>query len=799
MKFSESWVRDWVNPDINVDELVAQLTMAGLEVDGVESVDQDFTDVVVAEILSAEPHPNADKLQICIVNSGDAEVQIVCGAPNARSGIRVPLARVGAVLPGDLTIRKAQMRGVESCGMLCARDELGLPEVASEPGGVWELPQDAEVGQSLHDYLGLDDQVIEVDLTPERADCLSIRGVAREIGVLNHLGVKEPEVGSIEAVHQQELGVDVLAPEDCPIYLGRVISDVNPDAQTPLWMRQRLERSGIGCISPIVDITNYVLMELGQPLHAFDLDRLNGGIRVRHALEGEPLDLLDGSQAKLSGDNLVIADDQGAVALAGIMGGSATAVSESTSCLFLESAFFHPRAMSGRARALGLHTESSHRFERGVDYELQRPAMERATRLILDICGGDPGPVIEAINAEEVPINEPVTLRKSRLELLLGVKFEAQRVQKILERLGMHILHQEEDSWTLVGPSWRFDIEIEADLIEEIARIHGYDQLPERTAQARQPVGKHRERSIETSQFIDQLVARGFREVINYSFIDPSVHQLCLGEAPAITLENPIASGMSSMRTSLVPGLLQAVNHNLNRQRTDLRFFEHGLCFIPHGEKLSIDTLVQTSRIAGVLTGGRAPEGWANTRDEVDFYDAKSEVELLTSNDPAKEISFVADTDQQMYHPGQCARVEQDGQFLGYVGAIDRRVLRVLDIERPVYAFELECSLLTDVAIPAFEELSKFPEVRRDIALIVDRDIGVAAMLGVARQSSPKLLSDARIFDVYEGEGIGSNKKSVAIGLIFRDFSRTLHEQEVTMQVEKILGAMSSQFNAVQR
>ena len=796
MKFSEAWVREWVNPDIDTDTLVAQLTMAGLEVDGVEQVAGDFDGVVVAEIISTEQHPNADKLRVCTVNSGDEKLQIVCGAPNARSGIRVPLAKVGAVLPGDFKIKKAKLRDVESFGMLCAREELG---VSGDSSGLWELPADAPIGDSLSDYLALDDKIIEVDLTPNRADCLSIRGVAREVAVLNNSPVDELEIKAIAAQSDDVFNVALESPQDCPNYLGRVIKNVNVNAETPLWMQSKLERSEIGSISPVVDVTNYVLLELGQPMHAFDLSTLSGGIRVRKADQGEKLTLLDKREVELNPEVLVIADHKKAVAMAGIMGGLETSVTNQTQDIFLESAFFNPLSINGKAREFGLHTDSSHRFERGVDYELQEKAIERATQLLIDICGGTPGPVVAATSETDVPVNQSVRLRKSRLERLIGASFETDQVTEILQRLGMKIENQDDEGWTLTGPGWRFDIQIEADLIEEIARVYGYDRLPERTPSCSQSLVNVTESRLNARRPADHLVSNGFREVINYSFIDPAVQEACVGDVPAIHLENPIASDMSVMRTSLLPGLLKTVEHNLKRQRTDLRLFEEGLCFIPATSPATTENLNQVNRIAGVMVGSRLPESWANTKEKVDFYDIKHEVEQLCNLAIDSCLEFASESGMSLYHPGQSALVTKDGQSIGYLGAVHPAVLKALDIDQRVYAFELEQDAILDTRVPDFEPLSKFPEVRRDIAIIVDRELPASALVNTAKQASGELLSNARIFDIYEGQGIDSNKKSVGIGLTFRDYSRTLNDEDVTSLVEKILALLASEFGAVQR
>ena len=792
MKFSEAWVREWVDPPLDTQQLCAQLTMAGLEVDGAQPVAGAFTQVVVAEIQSTRPHPKADRLQICQVATATTgePLQIVCGAPNARAGMRAPLAMVGARLPGDIRIEKAKLRGIESQGMLCSRAEIG---VAGDSTGLWELPPEAPLGQPLVDFLQGDDQIIGLDLTPNRADALSIRGIAREIAVLNQIPLREPTIQPVPATSDARLAVDIQAAADCPLYCGRIIEGVDAQAATPLWMARRLERSEVGPVSALVDITNYVLLELGQPLHAFDRDQIQGDIAVRHALDGESLELLDGSRPKLNADSLLIADHRGPLALAGIMGGAATAVTAETRNIFLESAFFSPAALAGQARTYGLHTDASHRYERGVDYELPAQALERATALISEICGGQPGPLIAAGDPQQVPHNPPVRLRKARLERLLGVPFTAAQVTDILERLGMQISEQHPDSWTVVAPSWRFDIRIEADLIEEVARIHSYAKIPERTPPAAHPMPAAPESRLPPQRLADQLVARGFREAINYSFIAPDLHRLCVGtETPAIRLQNPIAADMALMRTALLPGLLQTVQYNLRRQRGPLRLFESGLCFVPQedaeqGTDATVENLAQIERIAAMLTGDRWPESWANESQPLDFYDAKREVELLLAASRA-QATFAAQRDHPLFHPGQCASVSKQGTAIGTVGAIHPRVTQALDIDQPVYAFELDLPPLLDAKLPHFQALSRFPEVRRDLALLVADQVPAAELLAAVQDAGGVLLCEARLFDLYAGPGIDRGKKSVG-----------LSEQEIAAQTEQILSTLADQFGAVQR
>ncbi|MFA5494940.1 MAG: phenylalanine--tRNA ligase subunit beta, partial [Porticoccaceae bacterium] len=578
MKFSESWLREWVNPPVDSAELVSRLTMAGLEVDSVEPLAPPFDGVVVGEIVAIAPHPDADKLRVCQVAGGvDGPVQVVCGAPNARLGLKVAFATLGAVLPGDFKIRRAKLRGVESFGMLCAEKELGVSE-ADE--GLWELPADAPVGAELRQYLGLDDNLIEVDLTPNRGDCLSINGLAREVGVLCEVEVSPPPVAPVAATIADTFPVSLEADGHCPRYVGRVIRAVDITRPSPGWLVDKLVRSGVRTIDPVVDVTNYVLLELGQPMHAFDLARLRGGIRVRPSAAGESLTLLDDSQRTLNAGTLLICDDSGPVAMAGVMGGAGTAVSASTSTIFLESAFFDPMAVVGQARQYGLHTDSSHRFERGVDPALCIVAMERATALLLAIVGGEPGPLVVTELSDHLPAPKTVTLRRERLDQQLACVLDDATVEGIFARLGCEVREAGRSGWTVAVPSWRFDITIEADLVEELARVYGYNNLPTRVLASPLAIAPRDEARLALPRLRHELVARGFREAITYSFVDPRIQQLLDPENPAVAVANPISSDMAVMRTSLWSGLIPALQHNLNRQQSRVFLFETGLRFI---------------------------------------------------------------------------------------------------------------------------------------------------------------------------------------------------------------------------
>ena len=606
MKFSEQWLREWVSPQLDTQAIADQITMAGLEVDAVEAVAAAFSGVVVAEVLTKEKHPDADKLNVCTVNDGSGEpVQVVCGAANVDIGQKIPFAQVGGVLPGDFKIKKAKLRGVESRGMICSASELGLEEETSP--GILVLANSAPVGVDFREYMHLNDMTIEVDLTPNRGDCLSVKGLAREVGVLNRLAVTPPVIEPAAAVIDDTFAVSVEAPEQCPRYVGRLIKGINVKAETPLWMVERLRRSGIRSIDPVVDVTNYVMLELGQPMHAFDRDNLNGRIVVRMAKEGERLTLLDGQDVALRPGTLMIADEAGPLAMAGVMGGENSGVNETTQTIFLESAFFTPLAIAGKARSYGLHTDASHRFERGVDPELATAAIERATRLLLDICGGQPGPVTACVSEEHVPASRTILLREARLESALSKKLANEDVTDILTRLGLEVSQQAE-GWSAVAPSWRFDVAIEEDLIEEIARIHGYNNLPVRRPAARLALRSADEATLTQAQLRRQMVARGFQEAITYSFVAPELQAAILPDAVSPVLANPISADLSVMRASLFPGLVRAMEHNLNRQQTRVRLFETGLVF--NGE---LDQLSQVPMMGALVCGSRETEGWAGS------------------------------------------------------------------------------------------------------------------------------------------------------------------------------------------
>ncbi|MEW9904457.1 phenylalanine--tRNA ligase subunit beta [Pseudomonas putida] len=792
MKFSEQWLRGWVNPQVSRDELVARLSMAGLEVDSVTPAAGQFSGIVVGEILATEQHPDADKLRVCQVSNGQETFQVVCGAPNARPGIKIPFAMIGAELPGDFKIKKAKLRGVESFGMLCSAAEL---QISEENDGLLELAADAPVGEDIRQYLNLDDASIEIGLTPNRGDCLSIAGLARDVSALYDVPVTRPQVPAVAPAHDEVRPVEVCAPAACPRYLGRVIRNVDLSKPTPLWMVERLRRSDVRSIDAAVDITNYVMLELGQPMHAFDLAEINGGIRVRMAEEGEKLVLLDGQEVALRADTLVIADHTRALAIAGVMGGEHSGVNtEKTRDLFLESAFFEPISVAGKARSYGLHTDASHRYERGVDSQLAREAMERATALVLEIVGGEAGPIVEALSEQHLPKVAPVTLRADRINQMLGMDMAAAQVEQLLNALGLKTSADGAGQWTVEVPSHRFDISLEVDLIEELARLYGYNNLPVRYPQARLAPQTRPEARGELPTLRRLLVARGYQEAITYSFIDPKLFELFTPGVEPLLLANPISSDMAAMRASLWPGLVKALQHNLNRQQDRVRLFESGLRFVGQ-----LGDLKQQPMIAGVATGSRLPEGWANGRDSLDFFDVKADVEALLGYSGAlDDFTFVAGKHPAL-HPGQTARIERDGKEVGYIGAIHPELAKTLGLERPVFVFELVLGEVVEGRLPKFSELSKFPEVRRDLALIAGRDVASSSVLEVIRDNAGEWLTDLRLFDVYQGKGIDPDRKSLAVGLTWQHPSRTLNDDEVNTTLQNILTSLEQRLNTTLR
>jgi len=805
MKFSEQWLREWVNPAITTQQLADQLTMAGLEVEAVVPVAADLSQVVVGCVTHLERHPEADKLKVCSVDVGGGEtLQIVCGANNVVNGGKYPVALVGALLPNDLKIKKSKLRGVESSGMLCSAKELGITEQAE---GLMTLPADAPAGKTITDYLQLKDSSIELSLTPNRGDCLSVAGVAREVAVLNKVSVTPVHADPVAPHSDDTFPVDITAQRECPRYVGRVIKNIDPTKATPLWLQERLRRSGLRSISPVVDVTNYVLLELGQPMHAFDLDKLSGGIIVRLANEGEDITLLDGQAIKLTQGTLVIADRKRPVALAGIMGGGESAVTDHTRNIFLESAFFAPDCIAGRARSYGLHTDSSHRFERGVDPALQERAVERATALLLEIAGGEPGPVISKQIKDHIPQRTPVLLRHERLHKVLGVKLATSIVDDILFRLELQHIEQEH-GWTVTAPSFRFDIEREEDLIEEVARVYGYDNIPVAHAQAPSLMLPVTESRVTVERIQNVLLDRGYQEAITYSFVDPKVQRHLYSGNGAVTLANPISADMSEMRTTLWSGLISTIIYNLNRQQASVKLFETGLRFLKTDKGLQ-----QQPMIAGAVTGSASSLQWGQENRAIDFFDIKSDVESILSLTGNAEAFMFLPGKHPALHPGQTAKIVRHTQLnqkdadnksenfeeIGWLGTLHPAVGRKLDTEQPIYVFEILLEAVTQRVIPRFNEIAKFPSIKRDLAIVLDEGISAQAVGDCIRRTSTAMLTNLKLFDVYQGKGIDPGRKSLAFSLTLQDRNRTLTDQDVDVAIEAILSALNREFGATLR
>ncbi len=789
MIFSESWLREFVDPGMSTAELVETLTMAGLEVDSVTSAASQFSGVVVGQVVSVEQHPDADKLSVCRVTDGGDDYQVVCGAPNVRAGLLVPFAKVGAVLEGGdkpFKIKAAKLRGVESNGMLCSAEELGLAETSD---GLLELPQTLTIGDDIRVALALDDQLIELDLTPNRGDCLGMIGLAREVGVLARAPVYGLEFPTVEITSQRSIAVATAAPDACPTYLGRVIENINIKAPSPFWLKERLRRSGLRSIDPVVDVTNLMLLELGHPMHAFDADKLQGTVTARFAGEGEKLTLLDDREVVLNSETLLIADEAQALAMAGIMGGLSSSVTANTTSIFLECAFFSPLAIAGKARSYGMHTDASHRYERGVDYALQARALERATALLLEIVGGSAGPVSTATG--NLPASRQVRLTFSNVKRLLGVEIPEAECLDILSSLGFVKAASDPEGCEFTVPSFRFDVSIEADLIEEIARVFGYNKLPETLGIGAQRLPRLAERVRPVSALKRCLVAEGYQEAINYSFIDPDLAKIVCPESQVVSLQNPLSAEMSVMRPSILPGLLSTLGYNLNRQRERVRLFEEGLVF-----ERRDGAITQTRKIAGLVYGSQNPVAWNQPKQAVDFYDIKGSVEsLLNLGLGAAAYEFVKG-EHSALHPGQCAEVRFKGEPIGFVGALHPRLQRHFGFASTAYLFELETAALVEGRLPSASALSRYPEVSRDLAVVVSAETAAGDLASCIRVNAGGDLTGLTTFDVYEGPGVGEGRKSIAFGLTWQHPSRTLSDEEISAIIAKCIRALESEFNA---
>ena len=790
MKFSESWLRTLVDPKLTSEQLSHLLTMAGLEVEELDPVAPAFDHVVVAQVLEVVKHPDADRLNVCRVDTGNGTPStIVCGAPNVAVGLKVPCALPGAKLPGDFTIKIAKVRGIESSGMLCSAKELGIAEEAS---GLLILPADAPVGQSIRQYLDLDDNRFELKLTPNRADCLSLLGIARELGAITGAVTSLPVAPEVLATIVDQRAVVLDAPEACPLYCGRVIKGVNAKAPTPEWMKRRLERSGIRAISALVDVTNYVMLEFGQPLHAFDNTKLDGVVHARLAKSEEKLLLLNEQTITVDPDVLMIADDVKPLAMAGIMGGEETGITLETRDLFLESAFFAPQAIAGRARRYGFGSDASHRFERGVDFGGTRHAIERATQLILDICGGQAGPVVEA--KADLPARNPVRLRTARAEKVLGLPLGAERIAGLFTGLALSFERQGED-FLVTPPSWRFDMEIEEDLIEEIARLYGYDNIPAPAPRGRLKMQAQPEAQRPAYRIRQMLADRGYQEVVNFAFVEEGWEAdfaATTQAAELIRLANPIASQMAVMRSTLIGGLIANLVTNLRRKQTRVRLFEVGRTFHRDALGVPVKGFRQPWKLAGLAHGGALPESWGSGGRKVDFYDLKGDLEALLA--PAV-LSFEKLAHPAL-HPGRAARVLLEGVDIGCLGELHPEWTQKYDLPQPPVLFELDFSALKHACVPAFAEVSKFQPVIRDLAVVVDQNLPLQTLLDTLKSGQSSLVKDVQLFDLYAGKGVPENKKSLAFRIVMQDTQRTLLDSEVDAAMQQLVSCLEQAFGA---
>jgi len=786
MRLSLSWLAEWVDIPWDAAELSRRLTAAGFEVEGIEPAAPAFSGVVVAEIAAVAPHPAADKLRVCQVDTGDGRLQIVCGAPNARARLRVPLARVGAALPGDVKIAAAALRGVESAGMLCSARELGL---ATNQAGLMELPADAPLGEDLRRYLALDDAVLTLKTYANRGDSMSVLGVAREIAALTGGALKLPAAAPI-LVAGPASAARVEAPQAAPRLLTRRITGLDNRAPTPLWMQERLRRAGLRSISPVVDVTNYVLLELGQPMHAYDATRVRGALTVRLARAGEELALLDERRIHLAADELVIADDSGPIGLAGIMGGQGTAITAEVEEVLLEVAFFSPQAIAGRARRHGISTDASQRFERGVDPAGQARAMERATALLLQLCGGSAGPVHDLSAPDALPVRAPVLLRRARLALLAGAHLHDAQVESCLTGLGM-ALQAHPLGWQVQPPSWRFDVAIEVDLIEEVLRLAGFDVVQEQPRRLPQRFARHSESRIDERAVLDALSARGYQEVISYAFVDPALQARLFPDSPVLRLANPIAADLAAMRVSLWPGLLKAARDNLARQQERVRLVERGATFMEQGGAVR-----ETARLAGIAVGSRVPEQWAASREAVDFFDLKADVSAVLQLAGNSVDFHWSAGGPGCLHPGRAATVHRDGEPIGWLGELHPMLVAELALPAPALLFELDINRALTAPLPQLQPVSRYPQVRRDLSITVPQDTALSAILSRVSVVAGSRLRELVAFDVYQGPGIEQTRKSIAFGLIFQDNKTTLTDAEADALMASVAADLGTHLDA---
>lgn len=783
MIFTKEWIDTFVDSGLTAEQIADKITMAGLEVDTVSPVCGEFSGVVVAEVKTCEMHPSSDHLHVTTVDCGDGKLyQVVCGAPNCRAGLKTAFSKVGAVLPG-ITIKPAVLRGVESNGMLCSYKELGMAE---ESDGIIELPADAPVGMDLHQYMKLDDKAIDIDLTTNRPDCLGMRGIAREISVLTRKPLHDVQMADIKETTDAVVPLKVEAPEACPRYCCRVIKGVNQKAVSPLWMTERLRRCGIRSVSPIVDVTNYVMLELSQPLHSFDLGKIRGGITVRMAQDQEKLTVLSGEELTLRPDTLVIADDAGAVGLAGIFGGEASGISVETKDVLLESAFFSPTAIKGRARSYGLDTDASHRFERGVDPQVQLLALNRATELLLQIGGGEAGPVVMQTAEEFLPQRREIVLRSERCAKIMGCRVDDREIEDILKHLDLNP-QPVDGGFKVSAPSFRFDIEIEEDLIEEVARIYGYDRIPNRQPVSDLKMPARREAVVTDRRVRALLTDLGYNEAITYSFTDPKYLQ-ALGNIEPIMLTSPISPELSAMRTTLCAGLINAAKHNINRQQRRLRLFEKGLKYIKDAE--AENGVRQEEMLCGLITGACEEECWNQPKRQVDFFDLKGDVESLLALCVKPEAFTFVPSAETFLHPGQSADILKDGVKVGFLGMLHPKAVKAAGLRQEAAVFEISWDAVSERSIPLYHEISKFPANRRDFAFVIRKSVSAAELTAVISAACPDLIADIKIFDVFESESLGDDR-SVALGVTFQDTHRTLDDAETDGAAAAIVQAVA--------
>ncbi len=785
MKFSEKWLREIVNPSINTEDLLNQLTMSGLEVEGMTKTYADFEGLFIAEVKSVKKHPNADNLHVCDVDCGEKDyLTIICGAPNVIPGMRTVLAKVGAQLPDKPKLKSIKLKGIESCGMLCSASEIGLGDNSD---GIIDLSTDEPIGKSLKDILDIDNNIIEISLTPNRGDCLSIYGVAREVAAANKIDIKDFTVKTTKVTSKNTRTVKISAKSECPRYLCRIIENIDISVKSPLWLTEKLRCSGVRSVNVVVDVTNYVMLELGQPLHAFDNDRLNGNIEVRFPTSNEKLKLLDETEVKINSETLLITDESGPLAMAGLMGGFDTAVTDKSENILLESAFFKPEIILGQARQYRLNTDSSHRFERGVDPEIQGVAIERATQLILDICSGQAGPIVEKKNEKTIPENHEILLRNSQINRVLGIDLDEKFINETFVKLGMNC-ERNGDDWTITPPSYRFDINIEADLIEELARIYGYDLIPVSVPSAELTIKPNNQQTVNKLREI--LINRDYQEIITYSFVDPNIHRLLNKDEVPLSLINPIAPELSEMRTSLLPGLILSLQRNVKRQRERVRLFEVGLVF--SGNK----TAKQDCHIGGIIYGNSHEKQWDKNILSSDFYDIKCDIEVLLGGFIDADRIKLAEGDNEALHPGQRTDVYIDKIKVGYFGQLHPGICSGLEFVKNVFVFDFNVELLSKKKVIKYKKISKFPTIRRDISVVVDEQIKFEEISESVRNDAPDFLVKLELFDLYQGKGIEKGQKSMALGLTFQSIRSTLKDEEIDNNMRKVIKGLSDRLNA---